>query len=121
MKIVALVIKVFKFDLIENGAFHEFFGTEPVIDDGPGSEVSHARLHRAALVARSTVINAENGIELALVPDDHAGAELCRFDAAHFFCGRKAADCSLWRSRISEIQAGPDLSRNRNHSEHLAI
>jgi hypothetical protein len=29
------------------------------------------------------MVDAENGIELALVPDDHAGAKLCRFNAAH--------------------------------------
>src|SRR5216683_3938828 len=31
------------------------------------------------------MIDAENSEKLALVLDDHAGAELCRFDAAHFF------------------------------------
>jgi hypothetical protein len=33
------------------------------------------------------MIDAENSKKLALVPDDHAGAELSRFDAAHYFCG----------------------------------
>jgi len=29
------------------------------------------------------VINAEDGEKLAFMLDDHAGAELCRFNAAH--------------------------------------
>jgi hypothetical protein len=31
------------------------------------------------------VVDAENGEKLALVLDDHAGAELCGFNAAHDF------------------------------------
>jgi hypothetical protein len=31
------------------------------------------------------VLRAEHGKELALVLDDHAGAKLCGFDAAHRF------------------------------------
>src|SRR2546429_4147821 len=48
------------------------------------------------------------GEKLALVLDDHAGAELCRFDAAHCFCGpdRVGADSSLESLLISEIPAG---------------
>jgi len=49
----------------------------------PSAEVSHAGLHRAALVAGRAVIDAEDGEKLSLVLDDHAGAKLCRFDAAH--------------------------------------
>jgi len=52
------------------------------------------------------VIDAEDGEELALVLDDHSGTELCRFDAAHFCCGRRATDGSLESLLISEIPAG---------------
>ena len=59
--------------------------TETVIDNRARAQVSHARLHGAALVAGCAVIHAKDGEKLALVLDDHAGAELCRFDAAHCF------------------------------------
>src|SRR6266436_2236391 len=35
-----------------------------------------------------------------------------------FFCGHRAAGCSLERLRISEIQAGQERSRIRNDSRH---
>jgi hypothetical protein len=57
-------------------------------------------LHGAALVARRAVIDAENREKLALVLDDHAGAELCGFNAAH-----KLPE----RLQISEIPAGSPL------------
>jgi len=40
------------------------------------------------------VINAKNSEELALVLNNHAGAKLRGFDAAHNFQGRGAADGS---------------------------
>src|SRR5437016_3613729 len=94
MKIVTLTVEVFELDFIKDGAVHEFFGAEPVVDDRTCAEVSHARLHRAALVAGRAVIDAKDGEKLALVLDDHAGPKLSRFDAAHCFCGRKAANSS---------------------------
>ena len=100
MKIVALVVEVFEFHFIENRAVDEFFGAEPVINHDAAPEIFHARLHRAALVAGSTVIDAENGEKLALVLNDHAGAELCGFNAAH-----KLPE----RLQISEIPAGSPL------------
>jgi len=54
------------------------------------------------------VIDAENREKLAVVLNDHAGAELCRFDAAHCVGGpdRVGADRSLESLLISEIPAG---------------
>jgi hypothetical protein len=55
------------------------------------------------------MINAENRKELAFVLDDHAGAKLCRFNAAH----------NLPKMfPISEIQAGQERGRIRNDSRH---
>ena len=85
VKFVALVVEVLEFNFIEDGAVDEFLGAEPVIDDRAGLEILHARLHRAALVAGRAVIDAENGEKLARVLDDHAGAKLCGFNAAHDF------------------------------------
>jgi hypothetical protein len=44
------------------------------------------------------MIDAEDGEKLAFVLDDHAGAELCRFDAAHMLPRESLL--------ISEIPAG---------------
>jgi hypothetical protein len=53
------------------------------------------------------VIDAENREKLALVLDDHAGAKLCGFDAAHSFQGRGGGQ-RLLKIAISEIPAsGP--------------
>jgi hypothetical protein len=41
--------------------------------------------------------------------DDHAGAELCGFDAAHYFCDRRTADISLEDLLISEIPEGEPI------------
>jgi hypothetical protein len=41
--------------------------------------------------------------------NDHAGAELCGFNAAHYFCDRRTADISLEDLLISEIPAGSPL------------
>src|SRR5262249_11891364 len=49
-----------------------------------GAQVLHARLHGAALVAWRAVLGAEHRVQVTLMLDDHAGAEKCRFDAAHF-------------------------------------
>src|SRR5205823_14661719 len=68
---------------VENGALHEFFGAKLVVDDRTGFEVFHARLHGAALVAGRAVLRAVHGEKLALMLDDHAGAKLCGFEAAH--------------------------------------
>ena len=85
MEVVALVVEILEFDFVQDGAVHEFFRAEAVIDHGAGAQVFHARLHGAALVARRAVIGAENGEKLALVLDHHAGAKLCGFNAAHKF------------------------------------
>jgi len=74
MVFVALVVEVFEFDFIEDGAFDEFFGAETIVDHGAGAEAFEARLHGAALVARSAMVGAEDGVELFFVIDDHAGA-----------------------------------------------
>jgi len=39
VKIVALVVQVFEFDFIQDGAVHEFFRAKPVIDDRTRTEV----------------------------------------------------------------------------------
>jgi hypothetical protein len=55
------------------------------------------------------MIDAENSEKLALMLDDHAGAELCGFDAAHYFCDRRTADISLEDLLISEIPEGEPI------------
>src|SRR5207253_3944523 len=85
MKVVALAIEVLIFNFIEDGPVDKFLCAEPVIDNRSTLQILHACLHRAAFVSRSAVIDAEYREKLALVLDHHAGAELCRFDAAHFF------------------------------------
>src|SRR5258708_35411423 len=87
MEIVAFVVEVLEFDFVKNGAIHEFFGAEAIVNHRAALEVFHARLHRSPLVAGSAVIDAKNREKLALVLDDHAGAELGGFDAAHSFHG----------------------------------
>jgi hypothetical protein len=51
------------------------------------------------------VIDAENREKLALVLDDHAGAKLCGFDAAHNFsrpCGRATPkNCEFRKFRLA--------------------
>ncbi len=83
VEFVALVVEVLEFHFVEDGAFDEFLGAEPVIDDRAGFEILHARLHGTAFVAGRAVIDAKNREKLALVLDDHAGAKLCGLDAAH--------------------------------------
>ncbi len=85
MEIVALFVEVLEFDFVQDGAVHKFFGAEAVVDHDAIAQIFQAGLHRAALVARGAVIGAENGIELALVLDDHAGAKLRGFYCAHTF------------------------------------
>src|SRR5207249_8764530 len=75
--------EILKLNFIENGAFDKFFGAEAIIDNRPGFEILHARLHGPALVSGRAVLRAEHGEKLALVLDDHAGAKLCGLDAAH--------------------------------------
>jgi len=53
------------------------------------------------------VIDAEDGEKLALVLDDHAGAKLCRFDAAHCFAAPTGSGRLLpEKFLISEIPEG---------------
>jgi hypothetical protein len=52
---------------------------------------------------------AKHGEKLALVLDDHSGAELCGFDAAHYLCDRWTADISLEDLLISEIPEGEPI------------
>jgi hypothetical protein len=47
------------------------------------------------------MVDAEHGEKLTLVLDDHTGAELCGFNAAHMLPERL---------RVSEIPAGSPLS-----------
>ena len=98
---IAFIIEVLELDLVEKGALDELLRAEPVVDDGPGAEILHTRLHRAALVAGRAVFGAEDREKLALVLDHHAGAELCGFDAAHRFV----------RPRPSRGQRLPDSLR----------
>src|SRR6202030_2936113 len=111
---------------IEDGAVHEFFGAEPVIDDRTRTEVPHAGLHRAALVAGRAVIDAENSEKLALVLDDHAGAKLCRFDAAHML-PRKFADFgnsgrrTKVRSYAARGMTRGTLARNPRPAREISI
>ena len=74
MIFVALVVEIFEFDFIEDGAFDKFFGAETIVDHGAGTEAFKARLHGAALVARSAMVGAEDGVELFFMIDDHTGA-----------------------------------------------
>jgi hypothetical protein len=85
VEIVALFVEVLEFDFVEDGAVDEFFGAEAVVDDGAGAEIFHARLHGTALVARGAMLGAVDGVEIAFVLNDHAGAKLGGFDAAHKF------------------------------------
>src|SRR6185437_627617 len=68
-----------EFHLIHDGALDEFLRAEPVIDDRAGAQAAHFRLHGATLVSRRPVLDAENGVKVALVLNDHAGTQLCRF------------------------------------------
>src|SRR5260221_6986299 len=107
MEIVAFVVEVLEFDFVKNCAIHEFFGAKAIVNHRAALEVFHARLHRSPLVAGSAVIDAKNREKLALVLDDHAGAKLCGFDAAHSFHGRGSGQ-GLLKIAISEIPAsGP--------------
>jgi hypothetical protein len=95
VEIVALAVEEFEFHFVENGAIDKFFGAETIVDNRSAFEVFHARLHGAALVAWRAVVDAKNRKELALVLDDHTGAKLRGFDAAHIFRGRGAARAPL--------------------------
>src|SRR5207302_5349360 len=96
MELVALVIEILEFDFVQDGAVHEFFCAEPVVDHDSVPQVFQARLHRTALVAGRPVVGAENSEKLALVLDHHAGAKLCGLNAAHkFVAPRRAAADSL--------------------------
>src|SRR5438045_1965828 len=89
MEIVALAVEILEFHFVKDGAVHKFFRAKSIIDDRAALEIFHARLHGAALIARSAMVHAENREKLALVLDDHAGTKLCGFDAAHdYVCDR---------------------------------
>jgi hypothetical protein len=104
MEIIALFVEVLKFNFVENGAVDKFFSAEAIVNHRAILKIFHARLHGAALVAGSAVVDAKNREKLALVLDNHAGAELCSFDAAHNFLGRAAG--RLLKIADSEIPAG---------------
>ena len=80
-EVVAAIVGIeeFEFDFVHDGALDEIFSAEAIIDNRAGAEIAHLGLHGAALVARGAVLDAENGVEVAFVLDDHAGAQLCRF------------------------------------------
>jgi hypothetical protein len=82
MKIFAFVVQILKFNLVENGSLHKFLGTKLVVHDGSVAQVPHFSLHRPALVSWRAVIDAEDGIQLTVVTDNHARAKLCGFDHA---------------------------------------
>jgi len=83
VKTVALVVEVLELHLVQNRAFNEFFGAKAVVDDRAGAQILHARLHGAPLVSGCAVLRAVDGVQIAFVLDDHAGAEKCGFNAAH--------------------------------------
>jgi hypothetical protein len=116
MKIVAFVIEIFEFDFVENRAVDKLFGAEAIVNHRAILKIFHARLHGAAFVAGSAVVDAKNREKLALVLDDHAGAKLCGFDAAHNFsrpCGRAAPkNCGFRKFRLAAVSDENGCMRN---------
>ena len=77
IEVLAVVVQIFHLVLLERGLFDLVFGAEAVLDHGAGAELAHLYLDEAAQVARCAVLHLENGIQLAVPLDHHAGTHLC--------------------------------------------
>ena len=56
-----------------------------MLEHGAGTEVAQLRLDESAEVAGGTVLDAEYGMQVIVVLDDHAGTELGRWNRHCWF------------------------------------
>ena len=65
---------------LQRSLFDAVLRTELILRPHPGLEILHFRLHEAALVTGSQMVNCKYPVKLTFMNDNHAGPELCRLD-----------------------------------------
>ena len=61
-------------------------GTEAVLEHRSGAQVAQLGLDEGAQIARGTVLDAEHGMQVIVVLDDHAGAHLGGWNRHGYGC-----------------------------------
>ncbi len=93
--ILAVVVQVLHFLLIQLGLFNFVFGGEAMLGHGAGTETAHFCLHKASQITWRAVSHAEDGIQFVIELDHHSRAQLC--------CGKHGC----LGLQINEIQEKP--------------
>src|SRR4029077_9955527 len=75
--------EIFERNFIHCHFFNEFLGAEAVVEHRASAKVAHLGRHGGALIARCAVIHTVNGAEIAVVLDNHPGAQQGRLQRAH--------------------------------------
>src|SRR6185437_6425862 len=75
---VAVVVQIFHFHFVHGDLFNGIRRAEAVLEHGAGAQVAEFGLDEGAKIARRPVLDAEHGVQVVVVLDDHAGAELGR-------------------------------------------
>ena len=77
---VSVVVQVLHLDFIDVDFFNRIGRTEAVLEHRAGAQVAQLGLDEGAQVAGSAVFDAEHGVQIIVVLDDHTGTELCGRD-----------------------------------------
>ena len=73
---VAIGVKELHFDFVHVYLFDGIRRTKPVFEHGSGTQVAQLGLNKSAQVTGRAVFYAENGVQIIVVLDDHAGTKL---------------------------------------------
>src|SRR4029077_5138636 len=90
--VVPVAVEEFHVDFVDSDLLDGVGRAKTVLEHGAGAQVAQLGLDEGAQVARRTVLDAEHGMQIVVVLDDHAGTELGGRN-------RHAADCLLERLR----------------------
>src|SRR6185437_2733267 len=72
---LAIAVEILELHLIHHDLLNTLLSAEAIINHRAAAQVAHARLHRAALIARRPVVHAVDDVQISFVLDDHAGAQ----------------------------------------------
>src|ERR1700722_20475586 len=78
--VVAIAVEKLHVLLIHVDLLDRVRRAETMLEHSSGSEVAELRLNKGAEIARRAVLDAEHGVQVIVVLDDHAGTELGRWN-----------------------------------------
>src|SRR5438270_13236722 len=97
----AVRIKKFHGLLINIDPVDGIGGAEAVLEHGAGAQIAQLGLDECAQIARSAVLNAEDGMKVVVVLDDHAWTHLCCWNCHYSSSPEILIVCRLAAKRAS--------------------